>query len=70
MFQGRNKKSLNKLNAVYKEFNDSQLINETAKYLSNKKFVGWFSGRMEFGPRALGSRSILADPQFPEVQKN
>ena len=39
----------------------------TAELLSNGKIVGWFQGRMEFGPRALGSRSILADPRDPEM---
>ena len=39
----------------------------TAELLSNGKILGWFQGRMEFGPRALGSRSILADPRDPEM---
>ena len=41
----------------------------TAKQLSNEKTVGWFQGRMEFGPRALGGRSILADPRSEKMQK-
>jgi carbamoyltransferase len=41
-----------------------------AKFLSDGKVVGWFQGRMEFGPRALGSRSILGDPRSPQMQKN
>jgi carbamoyltransferase len=41
-----------------------------AKFLSNGKVIGWFQGRMEFGPRALGSRSILGDPRSPRMQKN
>ena len=40
-----------------------------AQLLSQKEIVGWFQGRMEFGPRALGNRSILADPRDPEMQK-
>ena len=40
-----------------------------AKELSNSKTVGWFQGRMEFGPRALGGRSILADPRSEKMQK-
>src|SRR5204862_2827021 len=40
----------------------------TADLLADGKIVGWFQGRMEFGPRALGSRSILADPRDPEMQ--
>jgi carbamoyltransferase len=39
----------------------------TANLLASRKIVGWFQGRMEFGPRALGSRSILADPRDPEM---
>ena len=41
----------------------------TAAALADGQAVGWFQGRMEFGPRALGARSILADPRFPEMQK-
>ena len=40
-----------------------ELIDKTAEFLSNEKAIGWFQGRMEFGPRALGSRSILGDPR-------
>lgn len=42
---------------------------EVLKYLLQGKVVGWFNGRMEFGPRALGCRSILADPRYPEVKR-
>jgi carbamoyltransferase len=45
------------------------LCEETARLLSEGKVVGWFQGRMEYGPRALGNRSILADPRHPEMQK-
>ena len=45
------------------------MISLTAKELSNEKTVGWFQGRMEFGPRALGGRSILADPRSEKMQK-
>jgi carbamoyltransferase len=44
------------------------LIRETARLLSEGKVVGWFQGRMEFGPRALGARSILGDPRSPAMQ--
>ncbi|MDC0974823.1 carbamoyltransferase [Candidatus Pelagibacter sp.] len=47
-----------------------ELIDRTVKYLSNEKAIGWFQGRMEFGPRALGARSILADPRSNKMQKN
>ncbi len=47
-----------------------ELINRTAELLSNEKAIGWFQGRMEFGPRALGGRSILGDPRSEKMQKN
>lgn len=46
------------------------MIEATAKALSDQFAVGWFQGRMEFGPRALGARSILGDPRSPIMQKN
>lgn len=49
--------------------NSEQLCNYTAKKLSEGNCIGWFQGRMEFGPRALGNRSILADPRYPEMQQ-
>src|SRR6186997_1959024 len=48
---------------------DRTMLDVTAKALANGKAVGWFQGRMEFGPRALGGRSILADPRSPARQK-
>lgn len=48
---------------------DTELIGLTAQKLAEGKVVGWFNGRMEFGPRALGHRSILADATHPEMQK-
>ncbi|MEQ8910220.1 MAG: carbamoyltransferase [Vicingaceae bacterium] len=50
----------------YEEF--SQLSKLSAQYLADGKIVGWFQGRMEFGPRALGNRSILADPRAVDMQ--
>lgn len=55
--------------AVFTTLNDEALIEATAKALAEGKAVGWHQGRMEFGPRALGGRSILADPRSPVVQK-
>jgi carbamoyltransferase len=52
---------------VYSDF--SKLARQVAEYLSQGAAVGWFQGRMEFGPRALGARSILGDPRNPEMQK-
>ena len=49
----------------YSNFNE--LATCTARFLQKGKIVGWFQGRMEFGPRALGNRSILADPRFPDM---
>ena len=47
-----------------------ELIDKTSEFLSNEKVIGWFQGRMEFGPRALGGRSILGDPRSDKMQKN
>ena len=46
------------------------MIEKTAESLSLGDAIGWFQGRMEFGPRALGGRSILGDPRSPSMQKN
>ncbi len=60
---------LKDLNAVYSKKSSEEISIITAKELSNSKTVGWFQGRMEFGPRALGGRSILADPRSEKMQK-
>ena len=62
-------KELKDLKAVFKRSKGDDLIKEVAKQLSNQKIIGWFQGRMEFGPRALGGRSILADPRSEKMQK-
>ena len=56
--------------ANYKKLSSDQIIKETAKALSEEKAVGWFQGRMEFGPRSLGNRSIIADSRSEKMQKN
>ena len=61
---------LKKLGANFETLNYDELINKTAEFLSNEKAIGWFQGRMEFGPRALGNRSILGDPRSDKMQKN
>ncbi len=61
---------LNVIGANYSKVNYQEMINLTAEYLSQEKAIGWFQGRMEFGPRALGGRSILADPRSDKMQKN
>ncbi len=63
-------KILNNLGAKYEILNEEELIEKTANDLSNGKAIGWFQGRMEFGPRALGGRSILGDARSPSMQKN
>ena len=55
--------------AKFTALDDEALIDFTAAALAAEKAVGWFQGRMEFGPRALGGRSILADPRSPGMQK-
>ena len=62
-------KSLNILGAKYTKLPEEELLFATAKELSQEKIIGWFQGRMEFGPRALGSRSIIADPRSDKMQK-
>ena len=61
---------LDKIGAVYKIKNEEDLLNQTVDDLSIGEAIGWFQGRMEFGPRALGNRSILGDPRSSEMQKN
>ncbi len=61
---------LNSLGAKFEKFNYEELIEKTSEFLSNEKAIGWFQGRMEFGPRALGARSILGDPRSDKMQKN
>jgi carbamoyltransferase len=61
---------INKYKALATECSTSEQLNEqVTEYLSTGAVVGWFQGRMEFGPRALGNRSILGDPRKPEMQK-
>lgn len=57
------------MGAKFTALSDDKLIAETANALEHEKAVGWFQGRMEFGPRALGARSILGDARSPHMQK-
>jgi len=59
---------LDALGAVHRKLSDEELFRVTARWLDEGCVVGWFQGRMEFGPRALGNRSILGDPRSPEMQ--
>ena len=61
---------LKNLNANFEVLGENELIEKTAESLSLGEAIGWFQGRMEFGPRALGGRSILGDPRSPSMQKN
>ena len=61
--------SLKKCKAKFHKFFDNILLEKVAKLLSLGKAIGWMDGRMEFGPRALGARSIIADPRSPNMQK-
>ena len=60
---------LDECSAKYEIYNQEKLLELTAIKLSEEKVIGWHQGRMEFGPRALGSRSILADPRSKDMQK-
>ena len=61
---------LKNINASFEVLDENDLIEKTAECLKNGDAVGWFQGRMEFGPRALGGRSILGDARSPTMQKN
>jgi len=58
------------IGAKFRSFDYDELISKTVECLSNEKAIGWFQGRMEFGPRALGARSIIGDPRSDTMQKN
>jgi carbamoyltransferase len=63
------RKLLNEKGAVYRHFhNEGELLDHVAQQMAEEKVVGWLHGRMEFGPRALGARSILGDPRSPRIQ--
>jgi carbamoyltransferase len=59
---------LRSVGAPYRRLERQDLLQTVARMLSDEKVVGWFNGRMEFGPRALGARSILGDPRSPKMQ--
>jgi carbamoyltransferase len=68
--QNQIEKELNSLGAKFQTFEYESLIDKTAEFLAKENAIGWFQGRMEFGPRALGGRSILGDPRSDKMQKN
>ena len=59
---------LNLCGAKFKKLSEADLVEQVASVLADEKAVGWMQGRMEFGPRALGGRSIIADPRSPAMQ--
>ncbi|MGB8339213.1 MAG: carbamoyltransferase [Burkholderiales bacterium] len=67
--QSEIEKRLTAVEAVFTSHSEEEMIEATAQALANGKAVGWLNGRMEFGPRSLGGRSILADPRSPSMQK-
>jgi carbamoyltransferase len=60
--------TLDRFNAVYQELSEPELAEAVARLIDEQHVVGWFQGRMEFGPRALGNRSILADARNPQMK--
>src|SRR6516164_6870961 len=62
------RRALDSAGARYQRLDDGELMNRVAEVLATENVVGWVQGRMEFGPRALGARSILGDPRSPRMQ--
>ena len=60
---------LTRMAAKFKRLDDASLIERVAQALASEKAIGWFQGRMEFGPRSLGNRSILGDARSPSMQR-
>ena len=60
---------LKRIGATYNKLSEDEMLKITSEELSKQKTIGWFQGRMEFGPRALGGRSIIADPRSSKMQK-
>ena len=67
--EGQVLEELRNIGASFQKLNEKDLLKKTVNDLSRGKAVGWFQGRMEFGPRALGARSILGDPRDEKMQK-
>src|SRR6185436_18644574 len=65
---GEIQRYLDEIGAPYERLDEDAVASRTAALLADEKIVGWFDGRMEFGPRALGARSILGDPRSPRMQ--
>ena len=67
--QAEIERRLSEAGRQFEVMEEPELLDATTTALVEEKAVGWFQGRMEFGPRALGNRSILADPRSPSMQK-
>jgi carbamoyltransferase len=67
--QGEIEQRLAEAGAVFDVLSEDGMISSTVDALVDGKAIGWFQGRMEFGPRALGGRSILGDPRSPSMQR-
>jgi carbamoyltransferase len=67
--QSQIEKELDQCGAVYTTYSPEEIVTKTAQALADGKAIGWMNGRMEFGPRSLGGRSILADPRSPSMQR-
>ncbi len=67
--EGEIESELKACGAIFYKFEADELIEQVASALADEKAIGWMQGRMEFGPRALGARSIIADPRSPGMQK-
>ena len=63
------KKELDELNIKYDELSDEKIYDTVSDLIINGNLIGWFQDALEFGPRALGNRSIIADPRSPTMQK-
>ena len=61
--------TLKKYNAVYTKLNQEELLDQTTELIKKSLVVGWYQGRQEWGPRALGHRSILGDPRHPKMRE-
>ncbi len=68
--QAEIERRLREAGARFTVMDEAEMVDATAKALADQLAVGWFQGRMEFGPRSLGARSILGDPRSPTMQKN
>jgi carbamoyltransferase len=62
------RRALERHGLAYRQLDREMLVRETAKRIAEGKVIGWFQGRMEWGPRALGNRSIVVDPRRPEMK--